>query len=87
MHLNTEKIQNLDRIHRINLMNSISGVKSALLIGTKSNVGVSNLVIFSSIVHLGSNPALIGMFTRPVTIPPKQTLNNILELKDFTINH
>ena len=87
LHIDLKEIENLDKFYRANLVNSIVGIKQASLVGTKSIDKIANLAIFSSIVHLGSNPALIGMFTRPVTIPPKQTLNNILELKDFTINH
>ena len=87
LHIDLKEIEKLDKFYRANLVNSIVGIKQASLVGTKSKNKISNLAIFSSIVHLGSSPALIGMFTRPVTIPPKQTLNNILELKDFTINH
>ena len=87
MHLDLKKINKLDKFYRANLINSIVGIKQASLVGTISKNKIANIAIFSSIVHLGSNPALIGLFTRPVTIPPKQTLNNILEIKDFTINH
>ncbi|MAI88776.1 MAG: flavin oxidoreductase [Candidatus Marinimicrobia bacterium] len=87
MYLDSKKINKLNKFYRANLINSIVGIKQASLIGTVSKNKIANVAIFSSIVHLGSNPALIGLFTRPVTIPPKQTLNNILEMKDFTINH
>ena len=87
MHLDSKEINKLDKFYRANLINSIIGIKQASLVGTLSKNKISNVAIFSSIVHLGSNPALIGLFTRPVTIPPKQTLNNILEMKDYTINH
>ena len=55
----------MDKISRLNLINSITGVKPSNLIGTKSKDGFSNLAIFSSVVHLGSKPPLIGFITRP----------------------
>ena len=58
-------IINASRINRLNLINSITGIKPANLIGTISKDGHTNLAIFSSVIHLGSNPALIGFITRP----------------------
>ena len=60
MHLTREDIQNTERIKRFNIINSITGIKPANLIGTISADGKTNLAIFSSDIHLGSNPALIG---------------------------
>ena len=50
-------------------MNSITGTKPALLLGTKSISKVSNLAIFSSIVHIPSSPALFAFLleTRKTT--------------------
>ena len=87
MHYNKTEIQKLDRIYRLKLMNSITGIKSANLIGTLSETGNTNLAIFSSVVHLGSDPALIGFVMRPNNNVKRDTLNNILETKHFTINH
>ncbi len=75
-----------DRIKRLNLINSITGYKPANLIGTRSAEGQDNLAIFSSVVHLGSNPALIGMITRPDVVE-RHTLENIRETGLYTINH
>jgi len=80
-----EDIQALDRIYRLNLINSISGYKSANLIGTKGSAG-ENLAIISSVVHLGSNPALLGFIMRPDTVE-RHSLTNIRENGCFTINH
>jgi flavin reductase (DIM6/NTAB) family NADH-FMN oxidoreductase RutF len=77
----------LDRHYRANLVNSIIGVKQASLIGTFDNRNLSNLALFSSAVHLGSNPPLVAIFSRPQIDSPKQTLNNIIENKFYTINH
>lgn len=87
MHLSNEQIQGLERIYRLNLINSITGIKPANLIGTKSKNGVANVAIFSSVVHLGSNPALIGMVFRPQLETKRDTYRNILETEHYTINH
>jgi hypothetical protein len=62
-----DDLSKLEKVERLNLINSCTGYKSAKLIATKSLDGAVN-VIFSSITHLGSNPALIG-FVRPTTVP------------------
>ena len=87
MIFNKTEILNLDRFYRANLINSIVGIKQASLIGTVSNKNISNLALFSSVVHLGSNPQLVAMFSRPNTDTPKQTLKNIIDLNAYTINH
>jgi len=86
MHLSWNDIASWDRIRRLQLINSISGYKPANLIGTRSSSGQDNLAIFSSVVHLGSNPALLGMITRPDTVP-RHTLAYIRETGCYTINH
>lgn len=87
MYWNKKDIQSLDKVSRLNLINSITGIKPANLIGTRSQAGQSNLAIFSSIVHLGSNPALIGLVTRPIGEVPRHTYKNIKETSFYTINH
>ena len=87
MHFSKQDILNTPRIIRLNLINSITGIKPGNLIGTISKDGHSNLAIFSSVIHLGSNPALIGFITRPSKKVRRDTLNNILETNYFTINH
>lgn len=87
MHLTNQQIQDLERIYRLNLINSITGIKPANLIGTKSQDGISNVAIFSSVVHLGSNPALIGMVFRPQAETKRDTYWNIVETERYTINH
>ena len=67
-------------------MNSCSGYKSANLIGTISKNGQYNLAVFSSIVHLGSNPPLLGFFLRPTEVVPRHTYLNIKEREFYTIN-
>ena len=87
IHLKRQDFEELDHIFRINLINSCSGFKSANLIGTKSNLGIPNVAVFSSVTHLGSNPPLLGIIFRPVTDVPRNTYENIKETGQFTINH
>ena len=87
MHFSKQDILNTSRIKRLNLINSITGIKPANLIGTVSKDGHTNLAIFSSVIHLGSNPALIGFVTRPDKKVRRDTFNNILETNYYTINH
>ncbi|MEM1002565.1 MAG: flavin reductase [Bacteroidota bacterium] len=81
--------QDIDKLHhlfRINLINSCSGYKSANLIGSKSREGISNVAVFSSITHIGSNPPLLGFFLRPTTVL-RNTYENIKATGKYTINH
>ena len=87
MHLTKEQIQETARIKRLNLINSITGVKPANLIASISKDGDSNLAIFSSLVHLGSNPALLGFVLRPQHEVRRDTYDNILATGYYTINH
>jgi len=86
MYLSGKHIEETPRIKRLNLINSVSGIKPANLIGTKSTDGFSNVGIFSSIVHLGSDPALIGFIFRPQHEKPRDTYINIKETGIYTIN-
>ena len=85
-HFSKETIDALAIRYKNNLINSISGYKSANLIGTKSKAGNTNLAVFNSIVHLGSNPALLGFILRPTTVP-RHSYQNMKETGFFTINH
>lgn len=87
MNLNKKDIAELDKIRRLNIINSLTGIKPANLIGTVSNSGQTNLAIFSSVVHLGSNPALIGFIMRPNDEVPRHTYQNIEQKEVYTINH
>lgn len=81
-----EALKKLPKIARLNLVNSCTGYKSANLIVTKSAAGIENVAIFSSVTHLGSDPALIGFILRPTTVP-RNTYKNIKETEYFTVNH
>ena len=80
------EIQTWDRFTRANFINTLTGFKSLSLIGTVNKAGESNVAVFSNIVHLGADPALIGFIMRPTTVP-RDTYKNIKETGFFSINH
>ncbi|MFT4736868.1 MAG: flavin reductase (DIM6/NTAB) family NADH-FMN oxidoreductase RutF [Cyclobacteriaceae bacterium] len=86
MHFSLADIIEQETGFRRNLINSITGFKSLGLIGTASSVGVTNVAPFSQIIHVGANPPYIGVLFRPHTVP-RNTLQNILEVGSFTVNH
>jgi flavin reductase (DIM6/NTAB) family NADH-FMN oxidoreductase RutF len=79
-------IESWERFYRANLINSLTGFKSVSLIGTVNELAQTNLGIFSSIVHIGSNPPLVGYINRPLKAAP-HTLANIQATGVYTINH
>lgn len=87
MHITREDLKKMHRVRRLNLVNGISGIKPANLIGTKSKSGLPNLSIFSSIVHIGTDPELIGFITRESGIVRRNTYENIRQTGYYTINH
>jgi flavin reductase (DIM6/NTAB) family NADH-FMN oxidoreductase RutF len=80
-----EEFNKFSKIPRLNLINSCMGYKSANLIATKSADGISNFAVFSSVTHLGSDPALLGFILRPNTVP-RDTYTNLKETGFFTVN-
>ncbi len=85
-HLSIDKISTWERFYRANFINCLSGFKSANLVGTVNKEGQPNLAVFSSVVHLGSDPALIGFINRPLSAAP-HTIKNIEATGVYTINH
>jgi flavin reductase (DIM6/NTAB) family NADH-FMN oxidoreductase RutF len=80
----SDDLRDMDRFYRANLLSSMSGIKPAMLVGT-INKGISNLAMFQNIVHLGANPALIGIINRPREATT-HTLENIEQTGWFTLN-
>ena len=76
----------MDKLARVQLATTLPGVKPICLVGTRSSDGVANLAPFSSVTHLGSNPPLLGMVTRPDTVE-RHTLANILAAEEWTLSH
>ena len=85
-YFNLNEINQLNHLYKINLINSCAGYKSANLIATKSAENNTNVAIFSSVIHLGSAPPLLGFILRPTTVP-RNTYENIMETGFYTINH
>ena len=84
--LTREALTELPQRHRARLVNSLSGFKSANLVGTAGEDGLPACCMVSSVVHLGSNPALLGVVFRP----PGDDAHNYYNLQRsgaFTINH
>lgn len=84
--LSHEEFSNFENRKRARFINSLTGFKSANLIGTKSSDGSTNLSIISSAFHLGADPALIGFIIRP-DVSPRHTLDNLRQTKFCTLNH
>jgi flavin reductase (DIM6/NTAB) family NADH-FMN oxidoreductase RutF len=85
-HFTIDAIKDWDRFYRGNFINSLSGFKPVSLVGTINEAGNPNLAIFSNIVHIGADPALIGFINRPLEAA-KHTITNIRETGCYTINH
>ncbi len=86
MELNRQAIEGLERRRRAALINSITGFKSANLIGTVDEEGVTNLAIMSSLLHIGSHPPLLALVFRPDSVE-RHTLDNIRSTGAYTVNH
>ena len=85
MDLQYDDILALEKRYRTNLINSLGGFKSLLLIGTKSQQGNSNLATFSSFFHLGAHPPYCGIVIRP-NDEKENTLGNIMSSRQYTLN-
>lgn len=85
-HFTAADIQGFDKLYRLNLVNALTGFKPANLVGTADATGATNLAIFSSAVHLGSDPPLLGLITRPASVP-RHTYENIRVTGCYTLNH
>ncbi len=78
-------LDNLEKRHRVNLLNSLSGYKSANLLGSINSQDQTNLALMSSVFHIGANPPILGLLFRPHSVP-RHSLENILETGVFTLN-
>ncbi|MEJ2594314.1 MAG: flavin reductase family protein [bacterium] len=85
-HYSKADILSWERLFRTNLINGISGCKPTMLLGTSSSSGDYNLALFSSVVHVGANPPLLGVIMRPPVVD-RHTLENIRQTGIFTMNH
>ena len=83
--INSQELLGWDKVYRTNLLNKLSGFKSACLVGTQNSAGKSNLAIFNSLSHIGANPFYLGLIFRPTTVE-RHTYNNIKTNTYYTIN-
>jgi flavin reductase (DIM6/NTAB) family NADH-FMN oxidoreductase RutF len=79
------ELEQMEKQARTNLVNSLSGIQPANLIGSKSLSGISNVAIFNSVMHIGANPALMGFIMRPISVQ-RDTYQNIVDTGYFSIN-
>lgn len=79
-------IEQMEQRFRTAFINSLAGFRQAVLIGTKSTGGAPNLALFNSLIHLGAQPALFGLISRPDTVQ-RDTLQNILTTGEYTLNY
>lgn len=80
-----DDIDAMEKRSRANLINSLSGYKSANLLGTANSQGHTNLALMSSVFHVGANPPLVGMLVRPHSVP-RHSLENLMEIGEYTLN-
>ena len=74
-----QDIAGMDLLTRIQFATSLPGAKPISLIGTADVAGQCNLAPFSSLLHLGSSPCLLGMVSRPDHVD-RHTLANLIGL-------
>jgi len=86
MRFNQQKIQAMASRKRALFINSLSGFKSANLLGSCDREGKTNLALMSSTFHIGADPALAGLLFRPHTVA-RHSLENILDTGYYTLNH
>jgi flavin reductase (DIM6/NTAB) family NADH-FMN oxidoreductase RutF len=79
------EISELERFFRTNLINSFCGVKQVFLLGSTGSKYPENLAPFTQVMHLGANPAAIGILFRPDSVE-RHSLENIRKTKYFSLN-
>lgn len=84
--LNRCDIDAMDERFRVQFINSLSGFKSLNLVGSVDAQGQENLAVVSSVVHLGANPPLMAMVTRPRSVE-RHTVENLMATGYYTLNH
>lgn len=86
MQIGYKEIEQLEKNYRRSFVNSLAGFRQAVLVGTKSVDGFENLAIFNSLIHLGAQPALFGLISRPDLVQ-RDTLKNITATQQYTLNY
>jgi len=86
VHFSQSDLDGMEQRYRANFINSLSGFKSANLVGTVNLQQQTNLCIVSSVFHIGADPALMGFINRPHSVD-RHTLENLIETGYYTLNH
>jgi flavin reductase (DIM6/NTAB) family NADH-FMN oxidoreductase RutF len=84
--ISADEVLGMERLVRARLINSVSGMKSANLVGTADRRGRTNLALFNSVLHIGADPPCLGMIFRPLTVR-RDTYDNIKATGVYTLNH
>jgi len=84
--IDRQSIDSMDKRYRTQFINSLWGVRPAVLVSTIDIYGKSNLAIFNSIMHIGAHPPLVGLIFRPDSVD-RHTLSNILATQHYSINY
>lgn len=69
-----------------NWFSTLEGMRSPVLIGTRSAGGVDNLAVFNSLTHIGARPPLLAFVLRPLTVE-RHTYDNLKASGFYTVNH
>ncbi|THH37826.1 flavin reductase family protein [Neolewinella litorea] len=85
MHLSLDDLMARPAAFRRDLMNTLPGPRGVHLIGTRGHRGTENLAVFSSVVHVGASPPLLGFILRPLTVP-RHTYHHLKATGWFTLN-
>ena len=64
----------------------LEGLRSPVVVGTRSEAGVDNAAIFNSLTHVGARPPHLGLVFRPLTVE-RHTYDNLKRTGVYTINH
>ncbi|MBQ4890397.1 flavin reductase [Shewanella sp. MMG014] len=76
-HFSSADINGFAARQRARFINSLSGFKSANLVATIDEQGITNLAMISSVFHIGASPALVGMIIRPTAVQPTPENNTL----------
>jgi flavin reductase (DIM6/NTAB) family NADH-FMN oxidoreductase RutF len=85
IHWTESELQEADRNFRRDFVNRLSGCKTAWLVGTLSESRISNLAVFSQVIHISASPPMIGLLFRPDTVA-RHSLKNLRMTKQYSLN-
>ena len=64
----------------------LEGMRSPVVVGTRSGEGVDNAAVFNSLTHVGARPPHLGLVVRPLTVE-RHTYDNLRRSGFYTVNH